>query len=140
MKSKSKGQIRIIEAFLAVFIVFSALTISASLTSSHSNIENSDLASFGMQALLQLDSDGSLSAFIEAGNWAELRDALSLLLPTGVSFNLTVYNAEMQQINNEIVSNGGFSSQEIIFVEYLCVSRSPAFHYYIIHLHLAVAK
>ncbi len=140
MKSQSKGQIRIIEAFLAVFIVLSALTISASLTSSHSNIENTDLASFGMQALLQLDSDGSLSAFIEAGNWMELRDALSLLLPTGVSFNLTVYNEEMQQINGEIVSNGGFSSQEIIFVEYLCVSQEPAFHYYIIHLHLAVAK
>lgn len=140
MKSQSKGQIRIIEAFLAVFIVFSALTISASLTTSHSNIENSSLASVGMQALLQLDSDGNLSVFIEAGNWAELREALSLLLPTSVSFNLTVYNEEMQQINDEIVSNGGFSSQEVTFVEYLCVSRSPAFRYYIIHLQLAVAK
>ena len=140
MKSQNKGQIRIIEAFLAVFIVFSALTISASLTTSHSNIENSGLASVGMQALLQLDSDGSLSAFIDAGNWAELREALSLLLPTGVSFNLTVYNEEMQQINEEIVSNGGFNSQEVTFVEYLCVSQNSAFHYYIIHLHLAVAK
>lgn len=140
MKSQSKGQIRIIEAFLAVFIVFSALTISASLTTSHSNLEDSGLASAGMQALLQLDSNGSLSEFIEAGNWTGLREALSLLLPIGVSFNLTVYNENMQQVNVETVSNGGFSSQEVTFVEYLCVSRSLAFRYYIIHLHLAVAK
>lgn len=140
MKSQNKGQIRIIEAFLAVFIVFSALTISASLTTRHSNIENSGLASVGMQALLQLDSDGCLSAFIEAGNWTGLRDTLSLFLPTGVTFNLTVYNEKMQQINGETVSNGAFNSQEIAFVEYICTSQNQVFRCYLIHLHLAVAK
>ncbi len=32
MKNQKKGQMRIIEAFLAVLIVFSSLAISASLT------------------------------------------------------------------------------------------------------------
>lgn len=142
MKSRNKGQIRIIEAFLALFIVFSALTISASLatTRRHTATEYSSVASAGLQALMQLDSDGSLSLYIEAGNWSKLRDALSLMLPTGVSFNLTIYDEEMRQINSETVSNGGFTSQEVAFVKYVCASRNPSFRYYTIHLHLTVAK
>ncbi|MEM2386379.1 MAG: hypothetical protein QXO67_05285, partial [Candidatus Bathyarchaeia archaeon] len=116
MKRWNRGQIRVIEAFLATFIIFSALAVSANLTTKSTRTPNNPLASIGTQALLQLDSDGSLAAYITAGNWSGLREALNLLLPAGVSFNLTVYNGQMRQINTETVSNGGFNSQEITLV------------------------
>lgn len=140
MKNQKRGQIRIIEAFLAVLIVFSSLAISASLTTERKTTESSDLASIGLQALMKLDSDGSLSDYIETGNWSGLRETLNLLLPEGVSFNLTVYDGDMQQINNEAITNGNLDSQEVASVKYVCVSQNPNFKYYVIYLHLAVVK
>lgn len=141
MRGQNHGQIRIIEAFLAIFIIFSALTISANLaTKSVSPQTDNSLASIGMQALLQLDSDGSLAAYITAGNWSGLREALNLLLPAGVVFNLTVYDSQMRQINTETISNGGLNSQEITLVKYVCTSQSPVFYVYVVYLYLAVVK
>jgi len=140
VKNQKRGQIRIIEAFLAVLIVFSSLAISTSLTTERKTTESSDLASIGLQVLMKLDSDGSLSDYIESRNWSGLRETLSLLLPEGVSFNLTVYDGDMQQINNEATTNGNLDSQEVASVKYVCVSQNPNFKYYVIYLHLAVVK
>lgn len=140
MRSQNKGQIRIIEAFLAVLIIFSSFAVSANLTTTQNTTKRDDLSYVGLQALMKLDSDGSLGKYIDDGNWATLRDALCLFLPTGVSFNLTVYDSQMQQVNTAIISNGAFTSQEIAFVEYLCVSQGLVFKCYIIHLHLTVAS
>jgi len=139
MKSKNKGQIRIIEAFLAVLIIFSSFAISANLTVTQKATRHDDLASVGLQALVKLDSDGSLGKYVDDGNWTALRDALNIVLPAGVSFNLTVYDDQMHQVNTAAVSNGGFSSQQIVFVEYVCASRGLVFRCYIMHLYLAVA-
>ena len=139
MNCKNRGQIRIIEAFLAVFIIFSSLAVSANLTVTQNKTKRDDLASVGLQALMKLDSDGSLGNYIHCGAWASLRDALNIILPSGVSFNLTVHNKQMQQVNNAVISNGAFNSQEITFVEYICASQGSIFHCYIIHLYLAVA-
>lgn len=139
MKAHNKGQIRIVEAFLSVLIIFSAFTISANLTITRNGTKNDDLANVGLQALMVLDSDGSLGKYIEDGNWNGLREAFSLLLPTGVCFNLTVYDDQMQQVNTDVISNGGFGSQQITFVEYVCASQDAVFRCYIIHLLLAVA-
>jgi hypothetical protein len=139
MKGRDKGQIRIVEAFLSVLIIFSAFAISANLTATQNRVRNDDLASVGLQALTMLDSNGSLDKYIDDENWNGLRDALSLLLPTGVCFNMTVYDGQMQQINADVISNGGFGSQQVAFVEYVCASQDAAFQCYIIHLLLAVA-
>jgi hypothetical protein len=98
-----------------------------------------DLAPIGLQALAKLDSDGSLGKYIDYVNWTALRDALDIVLPDGISFNLTVYDDQMHQINTAVISNGGFGSQQIAFVQYVCASQSIVFRCYIIHLHLAVA-
>jgi hypothetical protein len=140
MIRQNVGQIRIIEAFLAVMIIFSAFAASANLTPIRSNTKNSDLSSIGLQALMQLDSDGSLGEFIDKGDWTGLRDALNLALPTGTSFNMTIYDAQMQLVNPTPITNGALAGQETAFVEHVCVSRNPLFHYYIIHLRLAVTK
>jgi hypothetical protein len=68
-----------------------------------------------------------------------LREALKLVLPAGVCFNLTVYNEQIQQINTEIIANGGFNNQEVAFIEYLCASQGSMLRCYIIHMYLAVA-
>jgi len=139
VKNQNKGQIRIIEAFLAVLIIFSSFAVSANLPVTQNKTKHDDLAAIGLQALIKLDSDGSLGKCIDDGNWSALRDALNLALPAGISFNLTVYNEQMQQVNTDVISNGAFSSQEIASVEYVCASRSPVFRCYITHLYLTVA-
>jgi hypothetical protein len=139
MKRQNSGQIRMIEAFLAVLIIFSSFAVTANLTATQYTPRRVDLASVGLQALVKLDSDGSLGKYVDDGNWTALRDALNLVLPVGVSFNLTVYNEQMQQVNTAVISNGAFSSQEVAFVEYVCSSRGLAFRCYVIHLNLAVA-
>jgi len=137
MKRKDTGQIRIIEAFLAVAIIFSSFTISANLTVTQNITKYDKLTSNGLQALLKLDSDGSLGEQIGNEDWSSLRDTLSLVLPVGTIFNLTVFDEQMKQANTEVISNGGFSSEERAFVEYVCVSRNSTLHYYVIHMCLA---
>ncbi|MEM3699470.1 MAG: hypothetical protein QXL57_01175 [Candidatus Bathyarchaeia archaeon] len=139
MKAHNKGQIRIVEAFLSALIIFSAFAISANLTITQNGVKNDELVAVGLQALMMLDADGSLGKYIDEGNWTGLREALSLLLPAGVCFNLTVYDDQMHQLNTDMISNGGFGSQQIAFVEYVCASQGAVFRCYIIHLLLAVA-
>jgi hypothetical protein len=138
MKAQNKGQIRIVEAFLSALIISSAFTISANFTITQNNVKNDGLAAVGLQALIMLDSNGSLGKYIEDENWTGLREAFSLLLPAGVCFNLTVYNDQMQQLNMDVISNGSFGSQQIAFVEYVCASQNAVFRCYVIHLLLAV--
>ncbi|RLI21366.1 hypothetical protein DRO45_02435 [Candidatus Bathyarchaeota archaeon] len=139
MKNENKGQIRIIEAFLAVLIIFSSLVISANLTPTQS-MPNNQLKRIGLRTLMKLDSDGSLGKYIDEGNWTALRDALNLALPAGTSFNLTVYDEEMRQVNTVVISNGGFGGREVSYVEYVCASQGSVFHCYVIHLYLAVVS
>jgi hypothetical protein len=139
MKSQNRGQIRIIEAFLAALIIFSSFAVSSNLSIRQNAKKSEDLASTGLQALVKLDSDGSLGKYVDCRNWTALRDSLSIILPAGVCFNLTVYNDQMQQVNTAAISNGGFGSQQIAFVQYVCASQSMVFRCYMIHLHLAVA-
>ena len=140
MNTRNRGQIRIIEAFLAALILFSSLAISANMTVTINSTDQENLSSVGLQALIALDSDGSLGRHVNSREWSKLREAVDLALQTGITFNLTVYDSSMQQINDEIVSNGGFSSEDLGFVEYVCVGYEGAFSCYIIHLYLAVAS
>ncbi|MEM3731816.1 MAG: hypothetical protein QW667_07760 [Candidatus Bathyarchaeia archaeon] len=140
MKAGERGQIRIIEAFLATIIVFLSLAVSANVTLTSYSKRYEDLVFVGLQALMKLDSDGSLGEYVSNGNWSALREALNVVLPMGVCFNLTVYDEQRQQINDEIISNGAFYGQEITFVEYVCVTQSAVFRCYIIHMHLMVAS
>ena len=136
MSEGNRGQIRIIEAFLAALILFSSLAISANVSVTQNNSSREDMGSVGLQVLMKLDSDGSLGKYIDSEDWPALRDVLDLAFQTGVTFNITVYDVEMHPINDEIISNGGFSSEDVAFAEYICVGSEGAFHCYIIHLHL----
>jgi hypothetical protein len=139
MNRGNKGQIRVIEAVLAVIIIFASFTLSTNLTVSQNKVQSEDLTADGLHVLMKLDSDGSLSNYIADKNWTSLREAVNLALPTGISFNLTVFDEQMRQVNDVLISNGGFGDQNICYVEYTCASQDLAFHCYLIHLELAVA-
>jgi len=133
-----KGQIRILEAFFAALLVFSSLFLVPSVTIPK-NEDLNELYSVGMNVLLQLDADGSLSNFIESESWSELRACLQEMLPSGVWFNLTVLNTQGTQLNNVSISNGYAISERKISVEYLCVSSASTYEVYIVRLQLAKA-
>ena len=139
MTRSGRGQIRVAEAFLSAFIIFSALAICSAL-SPPSTVENQQaLAAQGIRALIQLDSDGTLGSTIARGNWTALSTALQLLLPLGVSYNLTVYDQNSQQINSTPITNGNLVGN-VAAVEYLCASQSLQYHSYTLRLQLAMVK
>lgn len=133
-----KGQIRMLEAFLAVLVIFSASILSITFSPT-ANFENRKLlAALGMQTLMKLDNDGALGELIDDRNWTAISKSLEVLLPVGVSYNVTIYDEEMRQINNATLSNG-LMGRDIVSVEYPCVSQSLECCFYLVRLELAFA-
>ena len=140
MISNRKGQIKTLEAFLAVILIFSALTLSI-VFSSVRNVNNQKvLETLGMNALIKFDDSGDLGNLIDQRNWTAIEQALSILLPLGVSYNLTIYNESMQSINDFTISNGGLGSLKVVSVQYLCASQSLECNCYFLRLQLAWAR
>ena len=135
-----RGQMRTVEAFLAILLLFSAVAIATSV-SSPAHVDRDDtLATLGMQALISMDNDGQLGKLIDEGNWTALADALKTLLPVSISYNLTVYNENLQPMNDVAISNGIIPNQDVVSVEYPCASPSSQSSYYLLRLQLASAR
>lgn len=133
-----KAQIRMLEAFLAVLVIFSASIISIKF-SPPTNFDNEKmLSTLGMQALIELDINGTLGKLIDERNWTAVTEDLEILLPVGVSFNVTVYDDAMHQINDFTIGNG-LKGQKVVSVEYPCVSQSSECRFYLVRLQLAFA-
>jgi hypothetical protein len=134
----NKGQIRIIEAFLAIAVVFSALTIAGITYPSPPDLSKPKaLADIGMQALIELDANGTLGKLISQQNWTSLKNALDVLLPTGVSFNLTVYDENLNQINSQTIQNTSVLGQEAVSVQYACAGQGLNVRFWILRLQLS---
>ncbi|MEA2090187.1 MAG: hypothetical protein U9O89_05455 [Thermoproteota archaeon] len=138
MIQNSKGQIRILEAFFATLLVFSSLIVSTGLSPSSNRDNHKFLVDLGTQVLITLDCGGTLGKLIDQKNWTAIRGSLSLLLPVGVSFNLTVYGETDHPLNNVTISNG-LRSNEVISVQYPCVSQGSACNCYLACLQLSEA-
>lgn len=135
-----KGQIRIIEAFLSIAVVFSAILVSANLPSSPNLSRQQSLASIGTQALVELDVDGTLANLIVQQDWAAMKQALDVMLPLGVSFNLTVFNEEMQQVNSQFIQNSNVLGREAVSVQYVLASQTPSVEFLVLRLQLGWAN
>ena len=133
-----KGQVRMLEAFLAVLVVFSTSIISTTFSPPTNFNDEKLLSTLGMQALTELDSDGTLGKLIDERNWTAITENLKILLPVGVSYNLTVYDNETHQINDFTVGNG-LKGQKVVSVEYPCASQSSDCRLYLVRLQLAFA-
>ena len=132
-----KGQIRMIEAFLSIAVIFSAMLISITFPSSPNLSKQEQLADLGTQALMQLDSNSALGNFISQKNWTAIRQSLDALLPVGISFNLTVYDEDLVPINNQTIQNTGLLGRETTSVQYVCATQSQNMHLFLLRLQLA---
>jgi len=133
-----KGQIRMLEAFLAVLVIFSASILSIKFSPA-TNFESEKLLSTsGMQALMELDNNGYLGKLVDERNWTAIRENLEVLLPAGISYNVSVYDDAMNQINDFAIGNG-LKGQKVVSVEYPCASQSSGCRFYLVRLQLAFA-
>jgi len=91
MLKDKRGQIRVLEAFLATAVVFSALLLTRPIYVAFDNQDDQDaLYALGLNVLVQLDREGELGRLINQRNWTEISSRLSIMLPMGVSYNFTV--------------------------------------------------
>src|SRR3972149_7013200 len=135
-----KGQMKTIEAFFAASIIFLGLLVAGSFPIVINHDDRIVLSALGMEVLLALDVNGSLGELIDQRNWTELSNRLKLLLPISISYNLSVFDQDMYQVNTDIVSNGGLANTKVESVQYVCASRDPQFSCYIVRLMLAYAR
>lgn len=127
------------EAFLSAFLIFSALAITVALSPPVAEGNNKTLAAQGMQALVQLDSDGSLGEMIGSGNWTALAGSLRLMLPVGAAYNLTIYDESRGHVTGSPVSDGDLVG-DVVSVEYLCAVQGSRFEVYSLRLQLAMVR
>jgi hypothetical protein len=136
----NRGQIRVLEAFFAAIVVFGALILTGPVYVAFQNTsDNGVLYSLGMNVLIELDRNGELGQLITQSKWAELSSRLSLLLPVGVSYNVTVYNENLEVVNSSPISEGSLEGKNVVSVQYLLVERTHL-NFYIIRLQLAYIK
>lgn len=135
-----KGQTRIIEAFFSIAVVFSVLLISATLPSQPDLTGQRELANLGTQALMKLDANGTLGNLIVQENWTVIKTSLDVLLPLGVSFNLTVYDVNMLPINSQAIQNSNLQGHEAVSVEYVCATQTTNTEFFVLRLQLAWTK
>jgi len=90
----------------------------------------------GTQALIKLDTDGTLGNLILQHNWSSIKAALDILLPIGVSFNLTVYDELGQQVNSEVIQNSNLLGREAVSIQHLCATRSQTVQFFVVRLQL----
>lgn len=128
---------RIIEVFLSIILFFSALTVATTLSPGSNHEIDQTLQQVGMNALLSIDRKGELGRLIDAGNWDSIADALKILLPVSVTYNLSVYDMQMLLVNNVSISNGLLSNQDVISVQYPCASSNAEATVYLLRLRLA---
>ncbi|MCW4001037.1 MAG: hypothetical protein NWE93_12440 [Candidatus Bathyarchaeota archaeon] len=133
-----RGQVRVIEAFFASMLILSCLTlIPAQQTAPSPSI---DLDAKAQNVLSSLDGQGHLAELIGNRDWTGLRENLASALPLAMWFNLTVYDADMNVLNDYPICNGGAVSNTVSSVTYVCASQSSNFEVYVLQLQLAVVR
>jgi hypothetical protein len=132
--SDNKGVARVIEAFLASVLLISCLAI---IPQPPSKNEQSNLAATAQNILLSLDSDGYLAKLVDERNWTALVNCIESEVPLSMWFNLTVYDNNMQNLNDGFICNAGTVSNNIASIDYICASCCSTFTIYILRMQLS---
>jgi hypothetical protein len=122
---------------LAVSVIFAFLLISVTFPSSPDLTKQKALANTGEQALLQLDGSGALGNLIAERNWTALKQSLDTLIPSSVSFNLTVYDENSRPVNSQLIQNASPVGTGMVAVQYVCASETPNVQFFTLRLQLA---
>jgi hypothetical protein len=132
-----RGQVRVIEAFLASMLILACLSFvppqSTGVSRSSLNIDST-----AQNVLLSLDSNGQFGRYIDSHDWASLDSCLQSALPLTVWYNLTVYDSSGTCLNNYPICNGGAVSNKVSSVTYICTSPNSNYAVYVLQLQLAV--
>jgi hypothetical protein len=131
-----RGQVRVIEAFFASILVLSCLTLIPAQQTTQSPSIN--LVSKAQNVLLSLDGNGRLAGLIDNRDWAALSKSVESAVPIAMWYNLTVYDVDMNTLNEFPICNGGAVSNQISSVTYVCASQNRTFAVYVLQLQLAV--
>ena len=131
-----KGQIRTIEAFFASILLLSSLTLIP-MVQKQSNDTTENLSSAAYNILMSLDSDGQLASLIGNGSWVTLKSRVQSSLSPMVWFNLTVFDENMNRVNDFPVTSGSTVNDRIAAVDYVCAGTSNNYAVYIVRLQLA---
>ncbi|MHA1710943.1 MAG: hypothetical protein ACTSUS_02590 [Candidatus Freyarchaeota archaeon] len=118
-----RGQMRVIEAILASFIVVFAFSFvnTFNVTPSSARYEVGELERVGYNVLRHLDEHGLLGRLVYDEEWQNLTAILTVLLPSDVHFNLTVYRwvdersqRRLEVVNEEPICYGETSSSDFV--------------------------
>jgi len=132
----NKGQIRIIEAFFASLLILSTIALIPSQPPII-DTTNEALQMKGQNVLTTLDRNGYLSTLIQKENWTILRKCLMSSLSPTIWFNLTVFDENMNAVNNTPISSGSPISEKIVSAEYVCAGISREYRVYVVRLQLS---
>jgi len=131
----SKGQMRVVEAILAVLVVISAiffLYIFAAAPSSQT-YETGELEKIGHNILHDIDEQRLLARYVYRSEWANLTAALLVSVPTDVYFNLTIYDINGNRISHPLIQYGSpqvfTTSKAIASVTYIVSGYSNQTYY-----------
>ena len=105
---KTKGQMRLVEALLASFILMFAITFLnvIAVTPTSPTYEPGNLEKMGNNVLHDLDEKSLLARFVYTEDWGTLTLALMVSLPPEIYFDLTVYYLNWTVANNETIRYG----------------------------------
>jgi len=131
-----RGVVHTLDVFLAAVIIVTTLLFASQMPRERDYLEETGIDSLGMQALLMLDSNGTLGRLVDSGDWDGVELVLRAVLPTRVSFNLTVIDEQGSVVNTREISNGGVTGRRIESVEYLLAVESSTCPIYRLRLQL----
>lgn len=132
----NRAQIRIIEAFFASLLILSTIALIPSQPPVI-DTNNEVLQMKGQDALTTLDRNGFLSTLIENENWTALRKCLISSLSPAIWFNLTVFDENMDVVNNMPISSGSPISEKIVSAQYVCAGIGRDYRIYVVRLQLS---
>jgi hypothetical protein len=138
-RADKRGQIRMIEAFFASLLILSTVALVPSQLGPEQT-HYTEHYSEGTQTLVSLDTNGLLSDLIAENNWVSLQNSIQTTLPVSLWFNITVYDENMNILNDVTISNGGPVSEEVVAVNYVCASSSGDYAVYLVRLQVAEAS
>ncbi|MEE8354942.1 MAG: hypothetical protein V3S09_03870 [Candidatus Bathyarchaeia archaeon] len=131
-----RGIVHTLDVFLAAVIIVTTLLFASQMPRERDYLEETGIDSLGMQALLALDSNGTLGRLVDSGDWDGLERALRAVLPTRISFNLTVMDEQGRVTHTREISNGGVLGRRIESVDYLLAVESSSCPLYRLRLQL----
>ena len=132
--SNKKGQVRIIEAFLASLLLSGCIAIIPIYSN---NYQTTNLSSVARNTLASLDSNGELANLIDNENWATLKQTINAALPLTYWYNLTIFDEDMNIQNPIPITNAGSINDNINSIDYVSVSQSSQYTIYILRMQIS---